>query len=971
MRVISTIFFILLATIAKSDIVLQNGDFNNPNMEVDFNYKSTHGRLKLSLFTEDRTWNKCLKVEIASFRNRSTGTKLLASELIFGKKGFGVKANETYKFSFNFKGNIPVSLFVYCYNGLLGTPNVKLLKTVRPNPKAATPESNNWTKVEGSFKIPENTKCITFSLRFWADSAIQRNFSSKIGDFLLLDNIKLAKKATLENLTLNRSQDIISKKHVYKDTDKVEKVLDFIYLPWQKNVKNLPVFLQWKLKDNKFFMNFTLEDNSKGIVKGIKSNSKKIYLEDVAEVFFADSQGSYSQFACSISGGRYQSVGGIERNAYQKWKATSKRIDGKIVYHFEIPITLLSSKDVFSLGNIIKFNIGIKHNNIFYTLSPVKSKFNEIENFSLMAIGSIKDYQKKAVNNLKENAPKKILPKINKFAQHKYLTISDAFYNFEKLRAEINALKMGTDSFVLATLPLSGNFSYPLEISPENLITKPIKLQAAINEIAMFPLVICNRTNKAAAYRVIIHDDAKNFSKFENPTLSNNFPSQNIVLREAIPVKDSEGKNPTQLLDALPKMNEAQTVTIPAKSSSLVWIELATKNLKSSLYQGSIRVIPLAEAATHTKNKYIGPIKDLPISLEVLPLKLPQSDNSWLCATSGTDSHFYYLRQLGASRIHITPFVFRFKFDHKGNIIDDNNSTSNAIKLITSNLNMYKKHNSSQVKTKFMFAYSVAKIFEEIVLPKSIKPMTVEWEVCWTNYLKEIRKIVHKCNLTMDDFVFELYDEPHGKMHDKLLRMTQLARQAIPDGKFSITWPPQKFQYTASQMAAYDDLLDEQMFHYLLHKDNSYTSQIRKIQKKPNVVTGLYQCSTNIRENLYSYYRLHPWIVFQGNYDIIGLYNFAAINWGQLGASDWKRVPYGAIVYRAGNNCIPSIRFMLLKKGIDDIRYLSMLKKYRHIKEVDKFLTQAPLKVVTSGHNPTLADKVRQETIKLLLKYHK
>ena len=61
----------------------------------------------------------------------------------------------------------------------------------------------------------------------------------------------------------------------------------------------------------------------------------------------------------------------------------------------------------------------------------------------------------------------------------------------------------------------------------------------------------------------------------------------------------------------------------------------------------------------------------------------------------------------------------------------------------------------------------------------------------------------------------------------------------------------------------------------------------------------------------------------------------------------------------------------LLKKGIDDIRYLSMLKKYRHIKEVDKFLTQAPLKVVTSSHNPTLADKVRQETIKLLLKYHK
>jgi hypothetical protein len=136
------------------------------------------------------------------------------------------------------------------------------------------------------------------------------------------------------------------------------------------------------------------------------------------------------------------------------------------------------------------------------------------------------------------------------------------------------------------------------------------------------------------------------------------------------------------------------------------------------------------------------------------------------------------------------------------------------------------------VKPKFMFAYGIAGIFERVALPKSIKPMTPEWENCWVNYLKEIRKVIYKSGLTMEDVVFELWDEPKGEIHDKLLRMTQLAHQTLPDGRFTITWAAQKFQYTAEQMKAYDDLLDEQTFHWLLHNDPAYIPQIKKSSRK-------------------------------------------------------------------------------------------------------------------------------------------
>ena len=104
---------------------------------------------------------------------------------------------------------------------------------------------------------------------------------------------------------------------------------------------------------------------------------------------------------------------------------------------------------------------------------------------------------------------------------------------------------------------------------------------------------------------------------------------------------------------------------------------------------------------------------------------------------------------------------------------------------------------------------------------------------------------------------------------------------------------------------------------------------------------------------------------------MMGFYDFSSVNWGQLGASDWKRVPYGGIAYRSGNNCIPSIRFMLLRRGVDDVRYFKLLQKYQNIPEVAKFLKEAPAKVVNTAHNSTLPDQMRREAIKLILKYHK
>ena len=90
MRFITTLCAILFALSATAANLLTNGDFNGKDMYADFVYKSTHGQLKLTDFTEDMTWNKCLKVELVKLRELKDGTKLLTCDLISGMAARGL-----------------------------------------------------------------------------------------------------------------------------------------------------------------------------------------------------------------------------------------------------------------------------------------------------------------------------------------------------------------------------------------------------------------------------------------------------------------------------------------------------------------------------------------------------------------------------------------------------------------------------------------------------------------------------------------------------------------------------------------------------------------------------------------------------------------------------------------------------------------------------------------------------------------
>ena len=967
----------------SANLIKDSGFDTDKFDEVYYTQSNGAGTAKVTRIVENMTWNKCLKMEIASFLERN-GSKSIAAELVFGKTngkpGFAVEPDTVYNFSFDFKGTPRLSLHV----ALDGDNKIDWKRgkvNIRPKPLVAKPDPEKWSTVKGTFKTQADTKFARLRMMIWADSKQQSVFSAKVGDFVLIDNVKIEKRRSLDDAApaAKTAAKAAPLKQVYPVNTSCNANLTVVPAPWLKGTKDVPVKLTWQSTKDALICKIVYDnpDTAKHKYykqpKPTKADGKVIWNDDVMEIFFSHDANNkeYIQFACSRNGGRCRYVSGKDAMELNKWSAAAATHNGKSEYTFTIPYTLLGYKGAPKAGSIIKFNAGIKHNGISYSFAPIQTSFRDVAAFVLLGFGSVKDYQKSVAADLRKDAPESVKNLIDEFAKKNFANLALAIQAADTLKTQIVSARMGKAPFVLAQLPLNGNYSAPLEIGVENVVKNEIKLQAAGNEIAMLPLVIVNRTAKTAAYRVMIHDDASNIRLHENHTLANGFPAENITMREGVAVKDSEAKNPGAIFDSLPRMNEAQTVSVAPNEGALVWVEFNTANVKPGKYNGSVRIIPLSEPATHTYNSYKGAMCDYPVSLEVLPFDLPAQGPGWLCSSTGTVDHLRYMRMIGTGRIHITPFYIKHKFNKKGELVDDNGSHDRLVEALKEGLEQYRQLNASDTKRKFLYGYSAYNCFTRTSMPKGMKPLTPEWENCWRNHLKAIKKAILAAGVSMDDVVFEIWDEPRGKEFELLLRVTQIMRETLPDAVLSVTWACQNFEFTPEMMGKFDDLLDEHIYHWLLRSDPKFKTVIKRMDNRPNTLIGVYQCSTGIREDLHTYYRLHAWRAYRMNCDILALYQFSAMTWGKCGATDWKRIPGGAIVNRAGNSCIPSIRYMALRRGVDDIRYLKVLEKYAGNPDVDKLLKEAAKRVEDGGFDGTVPDKIRAEAVALIKKYQK
>ena len=973
------ILFALLALpcLAQEEL-LTNGAFDAQNFRAELFTDFAKDTWKLSLFTEEYNWNRCLKAELAQF-TETEGKRRLNVALYFGRSGnqpgFKVKPNSVYQFSFEAKGTAPrASAKAVTFKGA-GTSIWSEGRENATTSLGSFPIEKEWKTYRGTFKTGANAERASLIISLWGDEAQEKNFAWKVGDYILVDNIRVTEKPSVVELGPKARRKIVDT----KDYICMPSTFDTFINATSGASANGMYSVEASLDANAVKLVVTCKADTP-IKATVKDNGSKIWADDVVEVFFgptAKSDRTLSQFVLGAGGGRYIGNGNSQLDDYASWQAVPQVMEKGWTATFTIPFKMLGYDAKPTPGESILFNVSAQHDRQLYSWAHVRGNFHDTEKYNVMVFGTPKEFATHLLADLKE-CPEEFVSKKNEIAKGE-LSPHDLNVAVLELKEDIKNYRLGNEKFLLGTLPVTGDYTLPLDVGLENVLlppVKPILLTGAVNETLSLPLTITNRTEETAAYRVILHPNIAPV-QVETLGLDNGFPRENITMMEGVPMKDGDSFGAGLRFDALPKMNQAFTITVPAGQTGLVWLRIDCRGVEPKSYTGAIRVVPLSLPADIVVHSYKGPMRDYKLCLNVLPITL-DIDNpdipTWLMER-GTNEDFFKLQtDLLGRYLLINPWMFKFKFDDKGNLVDGD--LPDAVEYIRKRLqwfDQYNRHNGCL----FMVHFGCYDVFEKNYMNKKIKLMTPEWEKCWRNDLLAIQEIFRKAGVKEDEWGIEVFDEPNGKNLERDLEVTRIARETLPKTMLSITWAAPNFGHTPDTIRKFNKYLDNNCFWASHLGTPAYRELLKELTAK-GIDYGIYYCSTSMRESLYRYYRLHAWKNWECGGKHIGLYVLCNAPHGTSGVRDWKACTSGGICYRSGDEAVSSVRLEAFRTGLMDSAYLSVLKKLANAgstplhQEAQKFLKEAPRQaVITSPHDTKTADKLRAKAIDLILKLSK
>ena len=152
--------------------------------------------MKRSIFTEDRTWNKCLKIESMKYTDNKQLGKVFYTAIRFGGNGktpgFEVKPNTIYSYSIELKGDLPCRLAVW---GWKGTNYWKDLKQLKVTGDFSFKPSKEWTVKKVTFQTGADTKFVAVGISIWGAEKYKN--LPELGKFVLLDKVKVSEKTDL------------------------------------------------------------------------------------------------------------------------------------------------------------------------------------------------------------------------------------------------------------------------------------------------------------------------------------------------------------------------------------------------------------------------------------------------------------------------------------------------------------------------------------------------------------------------------------------------------------------------------------------------------------------------------------------------------------------------------------------------------------------------------------------------------
>lgn len=957
--------------------LIQNGDFTQVKHTGLYPECGTNGG-KASLFTEESTWNKCGKLEVDKIMKDKNGNETANAYVWIGGDsskggGFAVKPNTVYRFSVEIKGNAAdagVNAVEWIGNDLW--KDMRSVKSTVGNIKV----QKEWTLYKGTFKTGPNAKRAALGLQLWWNTKYGPQ-KFKVGDYILFDNVKVEEeknkidvpapaagkpeaktiKAAKTSLVVSAPViDGILDEAVWADASEIK---DFVPLK-KKEFSAVETSVKLLSDQKNLYLGITCREPL-AVNDSVRTDSSAVWNGDVMEIFFGPKNGDriLSQFVVGAGGGRYASHGAAEVRNYDKWEAkTAKDVNG---WHAEvrIPFSELGWNSPAETGEMIAFNVCRQRKKAgeLLTWSPVKQSFHEVGNFGTLVL-----------NDYAAGLNKKYHLKVSGIDRSA----------FEKLSAETEAALLKAKyernakrRFSAAPVSVTADFAVPFV--PDEIFNpvESIHLKAAVNEFKPLPLAIANLTDKIAEYRVVL-ETAEGYNGGYG---LKGFPEKQITLRKAVRFKDSDQDAGSLRLDPLPKMDQACTVTIPPKEAGLVWFDFNTEDVKPGMYQGRIRIIPLSEPAKwesvnggfHNR-KYTGGMLDIPVTLEVRNIILSRHPAlpAGFFQNAENENMFRLMAEIGVSDFGILPWSFMFKLDKDGNIDPAGYQapTQKMIKNLREHQEWGRKYG---IHPTYFIGFSAYRTFQSLYNAKNNPARSAK---LWPQWISAVKKLMNDNGVSDQDFAIETWDEPDPKLLDELIATHAAAKKAAPTARLLLTLGAHIM--SAADMEKLAPHTDEWvLWSYGYFERPEHRDFIRRALASGKKIRH-YTCSTSMRAHLDRNYRKNAWF---GEYHKLNgnmMFWFSDC-YGGYGASDWKVAMGGGIAYRSFDEFMPSIRYMAMRQGMTDVKYLAKLREVAgNSPDAQKFLADAPKRVVIDfGHDPSMPDKVREEAAELILKLQK
>ena len=472
------------------DNLIRNFDFSASEDSKSLSPECRVETGRMSLFTEDGTWNRCCKVEVSdSFPDKAKpGCFIHSACVVIGydaeskKTGFPVEPGVAYDLSVEIKGAVAgviVDAVILTGNNYWKDSSKIRIATVKP-------EAGSWTVCKGTFRAPEGAKRAALRFAIWSSGRWVATPQYKVGDFFLVDNVRVERSRKNFDAAASR-QSVRQRKAVVVG----EKFSDFCSAKDCQPVSGeVGTDVTVRRTDDALVLDVFAHEP--GRLEPGEGPGGKVWSGDAVDFVFGgkDESRSYSQFAFNAAGAKYTDAGGKVGN--DDWKLSVKTGDGGWRAEAVIPFSALGWKNP---SGEIGFNVSRfrKADRSYSLWHAGKGDFRDPDELGrLLLDGYAETFRRefgKDVNILGRS------DFAAKWAEEEAKRLDAKFSRFKNAKV------------VAAVVPTVSDWTIPY--LPGEIFDAPtsIEVNAAVNELKGVPVAIANLTDRIGDYRGVLETD--------------------------------------------------------------------------------------------------------------------------------------------------------------------------------------------------------------------------------------------------------------------------------------------------------------------------------------------------------------------------------------------------------------------------------------------------------------------------------